>query len=145
VPVGKKIRFDESIERKLNSMDVKVNRNYRRNKLMDIKIKSDSRDFEFRTDMDYIMGINGELKGEDGSGLTESNSDYRYDNNKPAEVPSADSIELEKSIEKKKQELKELEEKRKLQKRTVSIKKPAKAELDRYAVGPSAPVLTEWF
>lgn len=148
VPVGKKIRFDQSIERKLNSMEVKVNRNYRRNRLREIDIDFDTHpgDFRFRTNMDYTMGIDGELKGEDGSGLSKPDPDYRYDNNNLPVQPATDSAELEKTIEKKRQELKELEQKRINQKKSTRIKRELKnSDQPRYASNISSPGFTEWF
>jgi hypothetical protein len=60
----------------------------------------------FRSDIDYIMGNDGTLR--DTEGKTIINDDYRYKENN-----DNDSIELKRSIEQKKQELKELEKKEK--------------------------------
>jgi|CXWL01.1.fsa_nt_gi phage shock protein PspC (stress-responsive transcriptional regulator) len=142
VPVGKKLRFDESVHRKLNSLNIKVKRSYRRNRISGIEFTNEERSFYFSPGVDYVMGINGELINPNGTTITtQPNSDYRYDNN--------DSINLEKSIEKKKQELKELEEKKnkKVVKPTVLKKRTnSKKEDGAFAGGPS-PVssLVEWF
>ncbi|MGH2553191.1 MAG: hypothetical protein ACRDEB_05705, partial [Chitinophagaceae bacterium] len=80
VPVGKKIRFDESVNDKLNAVNVKVKRSYRRKRIVDIEI-NESRTNRYRPGVDYIMGANGELKGPDGTQVnnpTENN--YRYQN-----------------------------------------------------------------
>jgi len=92
VPVGKKIRFDESVTRKLNPVKFKVKRRYYRNRGINIQFDDDDY-FDFRTDVDYTMGIDGELK--DDSGRSSGTGDYRYDDN--------DSIRLQKENELKKQ------------------------------------------
>ncbi len=106
VPVGKKIRFDGSVNEKLNPTSFRIKRNYRRNRVVNISIDDDIYMNRFRSDVDYIMGIDGNLK--DAAGKDIINNDYRYRDN--------DSIELKRSIEQKRQELKELEERQKEQK-----------------------------
>jgi hypothetical protein len=102
VPVGKRIRFDRSVDEKLNPTSFRIKRTYRRNRIVNISIDDDIYMNHFRSDVDYIMGIDGNLKDAEGKDLI--NNDYRYSNN------NNDSIELKRSIEQKKQELKELEE-----------------------------------
>jgi phage shock protein PspC (stress-responsive transcriptional regulator) len=147
VPVGKKIKFDPSIERKLSSMDVQINRGYRRNRFRGIEFNTHSSDFDFRPGIEYTMGIDGELKGDNGQVLPNPGGDYRYDENKTPVTPAVDSLELEKSIEKKKQELKELEEKKIKQQKPSAQSKHIyiNDKTPRYASGPIAPALTEWF
>jgi phage shock protein PspC (stress-responsive transcriptional regulator) len=103
VPAGKRIRFDESIESKLNPFNIRIrkHRSWRRGVNIDFE---EFESFPWRTNIDYIMGNDGTLKDPNGSTASQ---DYRYKNN--------DSIELNKYIEQKKQELKDLEiKKRKL-------------------------------
>jgi phage shock protein PspC (stress-responsive transcriptional regulator) len=102
VPVGKRIRFDRSVDEKLNPTSFRIKRSYRRNRVVSISIDDDTYFSHFRSDVDYIMGIDGNLKDAEGKDLI--NNDYRYNNN------NNDSIELKRSIEQKKKELKELEE-----------------------------------
>jgi hypothetical protein len=103
VPAGKKIRFDESVRHKLNPVNIKIQRGRRWNKGR-IGVNIDEYDsFPWRTNTDYTMDVDGQLKGEDGTPVI--NYKYRYN----------DSIEIERSIEKKKIELKELEERKKEQ------------------------------
>ena len=142
VPVGKKLRFDESVYRKLNSLDIKVKRSYRRNRISGIEFTNEERSFRYSPGVDYVMGINGELINPNGT--TEPSvpgNDYRYDNN--------DSINLEKSIEKKKQELKDLEEKKNAKQQkstTLKINKNKINKNDVVAIGPSPmSSLVEWF
>ena len=102
IPVGKKIRFDESISDKLNPVNIRVKRNrgWRRGRA---DFEFDQYDaFRWKENTDYIMGVDGELKNVDGSPVFKY--DYRYNDN--------DSIRIEKDIERKKNELKELEEKK---------------------------------
>ena len=106
VPAGKKIRFDESIRHKLNPVNIRLNKNrgWRRGR---VEIEIDEYDsFPWRTNTDYIMSIDGELKNTDGTPVSGNyNSGYRYNDN--------DRENIEQSIEQKKNELKELEERKK--------------------------------
>lgn len=142
VPIGKKIRFDESVNQKLNSLHITVKRSYRRDRITGIEINDEEDRFRYRSGVDYVMDINGELKDQNGIPVsTQPANDYRYENN--------DSLNLEKSIEKKKQELKELEEKKKTapaKSTTFKKKEKNKIKNDAVAIG-SSPVasLTEWF
>ena len=99
VPVGKKIRFDESVNYKLNPANIRIKRSSRRNRIVNIEVDDDYW-HRFRSGVDYVMGIDGSLK--DVSGSTIKTDDYRYEEN--------DSIRIRKAIEIKRQELKELEE-----------------------------------
>jgi len=101
VPVGKKIRFDESVNDKLNPANIRVKRSYRRNRIVDIDVEEDYW-HRFRSGVDYVMGIDGSLKDVSGTTGYRSSGDYRYE--------ESDSIQIKKAIEKKRQELKELEE-----------------------------------
>lgn len=83
VPVGKKIRFDESVTDKLNLVNFKVTRKYRNRRIVDIDI-SDDYSFNFRTGVDYVMDMDGYLKDPAGSKI--NGNKYRYNdekNNRP--------------------------------------------------------------
>lgn len=101
VPVGKRIRFDESVNNKLNPANIRVKRSYRRNRIVDIDVEEDYW-HRFRSGVDYVMGIDGSLKDVSGNTDYRRSGDYRYE--------ESDSIQIRKAIEIKKQELKELEE-----------------------------------
>jgi phage shock protein PspC (stress-responsive transcriptional regulator) len=138
VPVGKKIRFDRSLENKLNPFHIRVDRrNHWRKR--NFEFYSDDRDmFPWEPDTDYIMTNDGELQAVgEKSGMP---SNYRY--------TPGDSIELEKTIEQKKNELKQLEEKRKRQevKTTVQNKKKVTAPIKEGLAGSPTSVfsLVEW-
>jgi len=142
VPAGKKIRFNKSVTDKLNSIHIQVKKGGRRNRITGFEINNDESDFRYSPEVDYVMGIDGELKDPNGTTtITEPTNDYRYDNN--------DSLNLEKSIEKKKQELKELEEKKnkKVVKSAILKKKVnSKRVEDAVATTPTpASSVLEWF
>lgn len=107
VPVGKKIRFDRSVNDKLSQTGFRIKRSYRKG-LVDIRIEDDYLD-RFNSDVEYVMGIDGILKDASGKDII-NRDEYRYNDK--------DSIELKRSIEQKKQELKELEEKQKEQQKS---------------------------
>ncbi|MBL7738389.1 MAG: PspC domain-containing protein [Chitinophagaceae bacterium] len=135
VPVNKKIRFDESVTEKLNMVNFRVKRRYRGNRIVDIDIDND-RSFYFRTGVDYVMGIDGELKDPSGNKLYNNRSNYRYDGNANEE---SDSIRIQREIERKKQELKELEER---QNKKQSGRRPESMEDEEEA---TAGILTPGF
>lgn len=142
VPAGKKLRFDKSVVDKLNSIHVQVRKNGRRNRVTGFEINNEESSFWFMPNVDYVMGIDGELKDPNAAATgTQPAIDYRYEN--------SDSINLEKSIEKKKQELKDLEEKKKAaapKSTTFKKKENKKQKEDAIAAGPSSITsLVEWF
>jgi hypothetical protein len=133
VPIGKKIRFDESVNKKLNPTSFKIKRNYRNNGIVGITISDDDIYMNhFRSDVDYIMGIDGNLKDTEGKAIIKD--DYRYKEN--------DSIELKRSIEKKKQELKELEEKQKEIKPSTGATESIDDDNDNVVVSSPSPVFS---
>jgi hypothetical protein len=120
VPAGKMIRFDKSIREKLHPSNFRVNRRYRKNRVVEIEF-DDRYSFRYRTDVDYVMQNDGTLK--DISGNTINADDYRYNGNQ-------DSIELRKTIEQKERELKELKEEQKKIKTSTGSIKIEKDEID---------------
>jgi hypothetical protein len=93
VPVGKKIRFDESVDNKLNPTNIRIKRSYRRNRIVDIDVEEDYRN-RFRSGVDYIMGIDGSLDEVGGNGVIKS-GDYRYndsDTNKKQELKEPEEL-----------------------------------------------------
>ena len=109
VPIGKKIRFDESVNRKLNAVNVKVKREYRRNRIVSIGFDDNERNFNYRTGIDYVMGANGELLStEPGAPVPPPppapGEEYRY---KPDNGPQEN---LDKQIQEKEKELERLKE-----------------------------------
>lgn len=154
VPAGKKIRFDETLG-KLHSFNIRINnkKNWKKRNSTDWDFNDES--FDFTTNVDYIMGEDGILKDPTGAAAGGSTSttpgDYRYKGGAGqtgSTPPAADSIELQKAIEQKKKELKELEEKAKPARSAPSgfIIKSANTEESSAMSGPS-PVssVMEWF
>jgi len=100
VPVGKKIRFDESVDNKLNPTNIRVKRSYRRNRIVDIDVDEDYRN-RFRSGVDYVMGIDGSLKEVGGNGVIRSGN-YRYDDsdtNKKQELNEPEELKEKKKKE----------------------------------------------
>jgi hypothetical protein len=142
VPIGKKIRFDESVNDKLNSVNVRVKRGRRRNRVVDVEI--DDRSSRFRSGVDYIMGINGKLKSEEGEIIEKKqDNEYRY----PGTDSSSTKIEQRKIEETKKifktVELKETKKVEPVAAKTIAEPKNRNDEL---AGGPSvSSSLVQWF
>lgn len=89
VPVGKKIRFDESVDRKLSLIHVKVKRSLRRDRAIGIEISDDEEAFRYKAGVDYIMDPGGILRDPQGKPLDEpAPADYRYPGTEPA-APAA--------------------------------------------------------
>jgi phage shock protein PspC (stress-responsive transcriptional regulator) len=166
IPAGKKIRFDRTVNEKLNPVNFRVKRTYRRRKVVDIDIE-ENYSHRLRSETDYIMGSDNVLRDADGKVPTESNydGDYRYDRNDSSVKPDASDIQKKIEEENRKEELrkeqrrkedeeaerrmKELKEKEKAtqQKPNASVKSIIDNKEDgSMAGGPSAVFsLVEWF
>jgi phage shock protein PspC (stress-responsive transcriptional regulator) len=115
VPVGKQIRFDRSIERKLNPVNYRFTHKNRWNRFdedWDVDVYTD---FDYSADVDYVMTADG-LRRTDGK----DNEKYKY-NNRDAQ----DELQ---EIERRKEELKEREQ---------EIKK--EIDTNRYRYQPGKP------
>ena len=119
MPVGKKLRFDESIARKLKHVEVRTYDGRRRGRI-------DFNDwFGFRTNVDYVMtdkGENGTLidpnKPADEPPTPPSNGDYRYQQTEPV---TKDSLEAQRRrVQEEQKKLKDMEEKSKQKKDSIS-------------------------
>ena len=136
VPVGRKIRFDESVTTKLNPVKFRVKRTLRHRRVVNIEVDDDN-NFHFTPGVDYVMGIDGSLKDPLGNTTTNSvSNDYRYE-----KVDSAGDIQKEIEIERIKKEeserkIKELEEKQK-QSKPQSLNKLKANDKDAWAGSPS--------
>ena len=118
VPIGKQIRFDESVNDKLNSLNVRVKRGSRRNRVVDVEI--DDRSSRFRSGIDYTMGINGKLQTEAGEVIeSKPDNEYRY--------PVTDSVDKKNNIQKliEEEERKKEESDRKIKELKKEIKPEA--------------------
>ena len=130
VPAGKKIRFDESVENRLNPFNIRIKRyrGWRRN----VRIQVDESDnFPWSVNTDYTMGKDGLLHDQEGKSI-EENNDYRY--------KQTDSTELEKNIQQKEKELNDLKEKKKkLSDKSVGylLLQPESEKTEMIAITPS--------
>lgn len=95
VPVGKKIRFDESVARRLHAFNIHINDGRRWNQYND-DIDFDSDDyFNYDTDVDYIMTEDGLRKlDRNGNIVEQKRSDWNDDEGKVKE----DTIKPEQPI-----------------------------------------------
>lgn len=115
VPVGKKLRFDETVTRKLNPVEIRMND--RRSRLHRARIDIDYNDwFEYRANVDYVMTEDGTLVDPNKpqkipTAPTTPTGDYRYEDAQPA---TTDSIEEQRrKVQEEQRKLKEMEEKKK--------------------------------
>jgi hypothetical protein len=133
VPQGKKIRFDNTLD-KFHSFNMEINDRRGRGGWKNRKVEWDNDYyFPYATDTDYIMGANGQLKDENGNDpetekATEktNGNDYRYPGNKNEK--STDTTDPAKN--------------RSTKKASSALKNSSGS----FAIGPS-PVssMTQWF
>ncbi|HYM93288.1 MAG TPA: PspC domain-containing protein [Chitinophagaceae bacterium] len=105
VPAGKKIRFDGSVEDRLNPFNIRIRRYRGWRNGVNIEM-NESNGFPWNVNTDYIMGKDGLLRSADGT-TARTNNDYRY--------KQPDSSDIDKTIEQKEKELNDLKEKKKKQ------------------------------
>jgi phage shock protein PspC (stress-responsive transcriptional regulator) len=143
VPVGKKIRFDESVDDKLNSVNVKVRRGYRRKRVVDIDI-NDDHSSRYRPGIDYIMGVNGELTDPNGKSIiSQPDNDYRYQNSDTGQIKTP--VKRDTLEERKKQleeELKKINDEQKKEKPDAFIKEKTGGDEKNSFTGDPAPVFS---
>ena len=123
VPVGKKLRFDESITDKLNPVEVRMRD--RRSRLRRSRIDMDYNDwFEYRTNVDYVMTEKGTLVDPNKPTETTTSAsksqtgDYRYEDAQPSTINSIE--EQRRKVQEEQQKLKEMEESKKPKKDSIS-------------------------
>ncbi len=151
VPVGKKIRFDESVRNKLNSVHLKVKRSSKRDRVVGVTVNDEEHRFRYDSNVDYTMGIDGELKDGSEPGPTNNNVSNPDTNQQTLPKLNKDSIdqEIQKiklEQEEKERKIKELQ-KLKNQAKSTSMKLlPEPDNKTSVACSPS-PIasLVEWF
>jgi phage shock protein PspC (stress-responsive transcriptional regulator) len=132
VPEGKKLRFDESITRKLNPVQIKMNS--RRSRLRRARIDIDYNEwFEYRTNVDYVMTDKGTLVDPNRPAETPSSSksqtgDYRYEDAQPATTNSLE--EQRKKVQEEQQKLRDMEEEKNKKKKDSISGNSKKESLD---------------
>jgi hypothetical protein len=140
VPVGKKIRFDESITRKLHPVEVKE---YRRSgRLRRTSVNIDYRDwFEYRTDVDYVMSESGSLvdpnKPPKSPTPPPQPGDYRYDENQKETIE-----QREKRLDEERRQLEEDKKKLKLDSIKGSSKNESMDDEDDSGEAAGSPVFS---
>lgn len=139
IPEGRKIRFDPSVTDKLNLKNFR-RRIYHSTTIDGRVIEEDSYDDyrSYRTNVDYVMTLNGDLKDNEGNTIN-SDDDYRYETKDSA--GKKDTNELNRSIEQKKQELKELEDRKNQEKQKPATTQP-NTNKDAAVTGSFSPVVS---
>ena len=147
IPVGKKIRFDESVSNKLNSIDINWRRNgYWSKRGSTVRMR---RSFFWRTDTDYIMDDKGNLNDTNGNRLNNNDDNYyKYEQNDNIDDSNIqDSIEMRRSIEEKRREIKEMEDKMNKKGPSAGIRESMDDKEQAYTSGSSytGMSLLSWF
>lgn len=122
VPVGKHIRFDDSVREKLNPYNIRI-REERRWGRRDIDVEWDEFDyFEWKPNVDYIMTDRGELVE---AGFTTRNPDGTYEYTPPVTDTTKLIEDQRRKVEEEQRKLRELEEK-KTSTNTTKVNMPKK-------------------
>jgi hypothetical protein len=110
VPVGKKIRFDQTVREKLNGGDLHYRKRRRGNR---VRVDFDNNfSFWWRSNTDYVMQADGKLA--DTAGNRVEGSNYRYDDNWQDPYDAQQQLlEEKRKREESERRIKELEEKEK--------------------------------
>jgi len=132
VPVGKKLRFDESVTDKLNPVEVRMRDRRSRLRRGRIDIGYNDR-FEYRTNVDYVMTDKGTLVDPNKPTQTTSSSktqtgDYRYEDAQPATTNSIE--EQRRKVQEEQERLKEMEEEKNKKKKDSISGNSKKESLD---------------
>lgn len=141
VPVGKKVRFDESISDKLEPISVRVGEGRSWNERNGDKDYDEYRYFDWQTGVDYVMTANGELERTDLPEEDRQDTEERRQENGVYEYKGANSDSLRRSIEEKERQLEE--ERRRLEELEGNTTKAAaqKAEPPSLGMMPLFPFL----
>ncbi|HMU45069.1 MAG TPA: PspC domain-containing protein [Chitinophagaceae bacterium] len=153
VPAGKKIRFDESVG-KLKEFNIRIGDYNNRNNW--------DRDwdydryyyFNYKTNIDYVMGADGKLTDPSGNKVnTESNNNYRYPATEDNKTTPGNNNDIQKQIDEEKrkqqeieQKIKDLEKKKNQPQTEIDFKKNSRATDESVVLGPSpVSAMTQWF
>lgn len=147
VPAGKRISFDRTVPDKLNPRIFRLKKTSRHRTTVNGRVMEDySYDdyyFRFRTNVDYVMGIDGNLK--DDTGHTIGNDDYyRYNGE------ATDSLDIKQQLEEEKRKREESDKRIKdLEKKQRETPPPSPAKIsesmddkDDYWTAGSSPVFS---
>ena len=136
VPIGKKIRFDQSVNDKLNPAKIRVRRSVRNNRGLDIDIEHEYWR-RFQPNIDYVMGIDGRLK--DPGGNTVSENDYRY---RPVQDTITSVEEQRRKVKEEQDRLKQMEESENKKQPAPSSKNESMDEKDESVTEATNPLAT---
>lgn len=147
VPVGKKIRFDESITRTLHPVEIRANDRRGRLRRGDFGFEMEDW-FGYSINVDYVMSENGTLinpnkPASKRTSTTAQPGDYRYEDSQPAS--STDNLEEQRrKVEEEQRKLKELEEKEKAKKDSINgnSKRESMDDSDDISGAPGSPVFS---
>ena len=113
MPVGKKIRFDETVDERLHPYSIRTKENYNRKRSWgrrnwDVEFDYD-RWFDWEINTDYVMGADGQLINPDKPVIEkkEDNDTYRYDSK---EQKQREYEEQKRKAEEEQQKLKQMEQ-----------------------------------
>jgi phage shock protein PspC (stress-responsive transcriptional regulator) len=124
VPVGKQLRFDESIVDKLNETHLRIedSRHGRNRRDWDMDWDDDSY-FEWKPNVDYTMTEEGKLTDGETPPVTENNDVYEYRNNNrdttTTEIRDREERRIQEEIEKNERRLEEEQKKLEDQRRRL--------------------------
>jgi phage shock protein PspC (stress-responsive transcriptional regulator) len=136
VPVGKTIRFDESIQ-KLNETNIRIKEKngnrYRREWDMDW---DDDNYFDWKTDIDYVMNADGELIDPSQPEKNNNKDDYEYDEDGRRDLPDANNEEqkdtsVNRIIEDNKEKQRILDQEIKLQEQKLELERKRLEEMKK--------------
>jgi phage shock protein PspC (stress-responsive transcriptional regulator) len=109
IPAGKKIRFDPSVNDKLSTINFRIRRSFRKERGIGIWV-DDNYTQRLRSNVDYVMDIDGTLRDTQGNKVDSGN--YRYDEGNDNETkPSLD--EQRKKVQEEQNRLKHMEDEEK--------------------------------
>jgi phage shock protein PspC (stress-responsive transcriptional regulator) len=139
VPVGKRIRFDDSVREKLNPYNIRI-REERGWGRRDIDVEWDEFDyFEWKPNVDYVMTDRGELVEAD---YTTRNPDGTYQYTPPV-TDTAKLIEEQRhKVEEEQRKLRELEEKKASTTTKLDLRKPTRVKSDLIHFQVPSPVFS---
>lgn len=146
VPVGKKLRFDESVTDKLEPMNVRVRINDRRNRGNWDSEWDEDENFDWETGVDYVMGTDGELAKLLPDGTLDRNNTnegvYEYKDGDAVKdsIRQSTEEEVRRRIEEKERQLEE--ERRRLEQleKGTTRRKPAATNTPEPATIPVMPL-----
>jgi len=145
VPVGKKIRFHESLEDMYHPFNIRVsdNRDWRNRRDRDYDVEWYWDDyFEWATGVDYVMSDNGQLINPNRpprENTSNPSGGYRYEST----APTDDELDAQrKKVEEERNRLQELENRRTQQSTRDSAKNESMDDEDDESVGIGMPLLS---